>query len=122
MSEYELKYRACGHYIVVILDKADEDETYGDSVILKVQNTAEKNRIQQGSAFATVLDVGCNAFAGFEDMEGNQHQWVEAGDKVMIANHAGQSDPFDDSLDPEQQKVHSRVKTIVDKDILRVLR
>ena len=113
MSDF---FKPSGHHLVVILDFVEKEKVSSGGIILH-SDKAE----QRAQANATVLAIGPSAWAGFEDQEGGWQPWCEVGDKVMIAQHAGQAFHIDEDLTQNEQKIAERVRLILDKDVLGVL-
>ena len=114
-----MRYNACGHYLIVQLDKAPDEATSEGGIIL-ASSVTNKNKEQSGMAIATVLDIGSNCWAGFYDREGDSNAWCKVGDKVMIAKYAGQGFPVVDKTTLEQQEEAKLIKLIKDDDVLAV--
>ena len=111
------KFKACGHYLIIELDEADTEQTSKGGIVLSVGSDGRK-REQAGMSLATVLDIGANAWTGHLDPNGNYEPWCKVGDKVMVAQYAGQAFPISDSLTKEEQTVVARRRVIADDDIL----
>ena len=112
-----MKYKACGHYLIIELDKVDEELKSKGGIVLGVGSDAMK-REQKGMSMATVIDIGANAWTGHLTPNGDFEPWCKEGDNVMVAQYAGQAFPIpDDSSDDDKEKL-SRLRVISDEDIL----
>lgn len=115
-----MNLKACGHYLIVKLEPVEGEKTYGDSKILIAETSNDKKRQQNGGQFAEVLDVGPNAWSCFTDAKGDWYPWCKPGDRIMIAQYAGQAFPVDITLDDEEQKEQELLRLIKDDDVLAV--
>lgn len=115
-----MKYEACGHYIVVELEKIDEEVKSAGGIVI-ARDSELKHREQKGTSLATVKHIGVNAWQGHttnpeQDVEWSP--WCCVGDKVMISQYAGQAFPVSDSFSKEEQEKVTRLRVITDTDIL----
>ena len=114
-----MSLKACGHYLIVKLEPVDKEQVSDGGIVL-AKTVKELNREQNAGQFAEVIDVGMNCWSVFSDFEGNWEPWCKPGDRVMVAQYAGQSFPVDDQLSKEEQDEASLMRLIKDDDVLAV--
>lgn len=108
-----MKYNACGHFLIVELDHVPREEVSAGGIVLATTKAAQK-----GMCLAVVSDIGTNCWTGFTDPSGEWSGWCETGDKIMIAQYAGQSFPIPDGATQEEKERLSRMRLIRDEDVL----
>ena len=116
----DLNYRACGHYLIIELDEVP-DENVTNSGIIIAAGSKERGREQAGMSLAKVLNVGPNCWAGFTNSDGECQPWCWAGDKVMLAQYAGQAFPVNDAMEKPEQEYFKRLRLIKDDDVLALV-
>lgn len=112
-----MEYEACGHYIVVELESLGKEQKSEGGIVIAKTSEAYR-REQKGTCLAVVKDIGKNAWQGHTDPYGDFEPWCKVGDKVMIAQYAGQAFPLFDHLSPERQEEVERLRLITDEDVL----
>ena len=114
--------RACGHYLIVELDKVD-DETVSDGGIVLATGSDNKKKEQNGEPYATVHDVGPTAWQGHYNAEtGDWAAWAKPGDRVMLARYPGQTYTIPDSgITSGEKELLGRMRAIKDTDVLCVM-
>jgi len=112
-------FEACGHYLIVKLEPVIGEKVSAGGIVL-AETVKDKKRQQSAGQYAEVINVGVNCWAGFTDPDGNCAPWCKAGDRVMIAQYAGQAFPVDDTLPKDEQTEAERMRLIKDDDVLAV--
>ena len=120
-NQYEEYLDPCGHYMTVELNGVQKEKKTASGIIYDFDQDTN-SREQRAASNATVLEVGRNCWTGFTDPDGNWAAWCEKGEKVMIAQHAGQGFAIDDNLPKEEKDQLSRQRVIKDDDVLGVWR
>lgn len=110
-------FKACGHFLIVELTEAEDEKVSSGGIVL-ANTIDDRRREQAGMSTAKVVDVGGNCWTGFTNPEGEWSAWCEEGDKIMIAQYAGQSFPVSDELDLDAQDKLKRLRLIKDDDVL----
>ena len=113
----KIDYKACGHYMIIELDEVPGENVSSGGIILAT-GSQERGREQKGMSLAKVLNVGPNCWTGYTNPDGEWAPWCEEGDKVMLAQYAGQDFPVSDSMTKEEQEYLKRVRLIKDDDVL----
>lgn len=93
MSAIELKnvetIKAAGHRVIVKPDAIEEVSEGG--IIMPTNN---KERKEDAQAFGVIIDVGPNAWKGFDDGE----PWAKVGDRVLFAKYGGYAVKIKDEM------------------------
>ena len=111
---------ACGHFLIVELNKVDDESVSAGGIVLATGSDSRKSE-QRGTSWATIRNVGSNAWVGHYDPKGEWKPWAEEGDKVMLAQYAGQAFPIPDKgISKEDQELLGRLRLIKDDDVLIV--
>ncbi len=113
-----IRFDPCGHFLIIELDDVPTEKKSAGGIIMQSVGDTNK-REQTGMSLATVVSVGNGAWAGFTNRDGEQSEpWCQAGDRIMIAQFAGQLCTIPDSETAENKEIMSRRRLIKDDDVL----
>lgn len=113
-------FNPTGHYLVIELDFVPSEEEVTTSGIVIVKDSQTKSREQTAMPNANVISIGPNCWVGHYDPDNNWQPWCKVGDKIMIAQFAGQKLPVPDSATQKEKDFLSRLRLIKDDDVLAV--
>jgi len=113
-----MKIKPCGHYLLVKLDGIEEEEKTESGIVI-AKDEKSKSSEQTSQPYAEVLGIGCSAWTGHEKPDGTPTgDWCSVGDKIMIAEYAGQAAPIPASATPEEEAELRRLRIIADQDVI----
>jgi hypothetical protein len=113
-------YKACGHFLIVELEKVDDEIVSKAGIIIGTGSDSRKKE-QNGMAYAVIKDVGRNAWVGHYAADDSWEPWAKVEDRVMLARYAGQAFPVPDDASDDEKELLGRLRLIKDDDVLCVV-